>query len=302
MKKKLAAVGNILAACLAAGTAGFNIFAAFIFGGVAAVSLVFILAASAGWVKLKKPPSRLVGFFQIVLGGLLWSIFKYFCSLKIKGRENIRHLKNGNRPVLFIANHQGLLDPMVLVLAVPPRLRPVRFLASTWIFRDKIMGKLAEATGGIQIPALVLKPEGMNEEEWKTKRRLVKMEEIIKILKGNGAVGVFPQGEITNPSLGVRGNIKVGTAQLMLMPEMKNLVVVPMALSGTWGLICHVHNGLTINPQSIYDFIMRRRKLAVNIGKSFILADVDVLEEENNEERLKKISAKIAERIENLII
>lgn len=294
MRKKLAAVGNILAA-------GFNIFAAFIFGGVAAVSLVFILAASAARVKLKKPPSRLAGFFQRILGAFLFGVFKYFCSLKIKGRENIRHLKN-ERPVLFIANHQGLLDPMVLVLAVPPRLRPVRFLASTWIFRDKIMGKLAEATGGIQIPALVLKPEGMSEEEWKTKRRLLKMEEIIKILKGNGAVGVFPQGEITNPSLGVRGNIKVGTAQLMLMPEFKNLIVVPVALSGTWGLICHVRYGLTLNMQSVYDFIMRRRKLAINIGKPFTLADVDVSEEENNEERLKKISAKIAERIENLII
>ncbi|MEK7123418.1 MAG: 1-acyl-sn-glycerol-3-phosphate acyltransferase, partial [Patescibacteria group bacterium] len=180
MKKKLAAVWDVLAA-------GFNLFVAFVFGGVVAASLVFILAATALWAKLGKSPRRLAGFFQIILGALLWLILKYFSSLKIKGRENIRHLKN-SQPVLFISNHQGLLDPMVLVSAVPARLRPVRFLASTWIFRDKIMGKLAEATGGIQIPALVLKPEGMTEEEWKTKRRLVKMEEIIKILKKNGVV------------------------------------------------------------------------------------------------------------------
>lgn len=265
---------NGLKAAFLAISAGANILAAFIAGGVLFCSLIFILLLALVCEKIKKSPASLAGFFQMVFGDLLWLIFKYFCALKIKGRENIRHLKNGNRPVLFIANHNGLLDPMVLLLAVPMRLRPVSFLASTWVFLNKIMGKLAKATGGIQIPALVLKPEGMAEEEWKTKRRFVKMEEIIKILKENGVVGVFPQGEITNPSLGVRGNIKVGTAQLMLMPEMKNLIVVPVAVSGTWGLICHVHYGLTLSIQSIYDFIMRRRKLAANIGKPFALADI----------------------------
>lgn len=317
---------NGLKAAFLAISAGVKILAAFIAGGVLFCSLIFILLLALFFEKIKKYPASLAGFFQIVLGGLLWLIFKYFCALKIKGRENIRHLKNGKRPVLFIANHTGLLDPMVLVLAVPMGLRPVSFLASTWVFRDKIMGKLAEATGGIQIPALVLKPEGMAEEEWKMKRRFIKMEEIIRILKENGVVGVFPQGEITNPSLGVRGNIKVGTAQLMLMPEMKNLTVVPLALSGTWGLICHVYNGLTLNIQSIYDFMMRRRKLAANIGKPFALADIqcssqeinsqevvdfilkkrkekkdDSLEITDEEKKLTAMSFKIAGKIEELL-
>lgn len=295
MKKKLAAVCNVSAA-------GIKILAAAIAGGVLFCSLSGILVLALFFEKIGKSPASLAGFFQRTLGFLAWCIFKYFCSVEIKGRENIRRLKKGKQPILFISNHQGLLDPMVLVLAVPPRLRPVRFLASTWIFRDKIMGKLAEATGGIQIPALVLKPEGMSEEEWKSERRVIKMEEIIKILKKNGVVGVFPQGEITNPSLGVKGNMKVGIAQLMLMPEFENLIVVPLALSGTWGLICHVHNGLTLNPQSIYDFIFRRRKLAINIGQPFTLADVDCPKIAGEEEKLKAISLKIAGKIEELLL
>lgn len=294
MKKKLTAVWNIL-------SAGVNVFASAIAGGVLFCSLVGIFLLSLLFEKIGKAPAILAGFFQRTLGFVALAIFKYFCSLEIKGRPNIRHLKKGKHPILFISNHQGLLDPMILVLAVPPRLRPVRFLASTWIFRDKIMGKLASSTGGIQIPALVLKPEDMSEEEWKLKRRLVKMEEIIKVLEKNGVVGVFPQGEVTDPSLGVKGNMKVGVAQLVLMPEFKNLFVVPLALSGTWGLICHVRCGLTLNLQSIYDFILRRRKLTINIGQPFALADVDC-PEITGEEKLRAISQKIAGKIENLVI
>lgn len=280
---------------------GVKILAAFAAAGVLFCSLIFILLLALFFEKMKKFPASLAGFFQKTIGFAAWFIFKYFCSFEIKGRENICHLKKGKQPILFISNHQGLLDPIILVLAVPPRLRPVRFLASTWIFRDKIMGKLAEATGGIQIPALVSKPEGMSEEEWKLKRRVVKMEQIIKILKENGIVGVFPQGEVTDPSRGVRGNVKVGTAQLMLMPEFENLTVVPLALSGTWGLLCHVKNGLTLNIQSIYDFMMRRRKLEINIGKPFALSDVDCPAEADFEKKLAAMSSKIAGKIEDLL-
>ena len=109
-----------------------------------------------------------------VFSGLVRRLFSPFIRIEVKGRERVP--KRG--PVLFLANHVGFLDPMVVSLATG---RMVQFLATPTVFRKPILGFIARFFG--VIPKKKFHPD---------------LPAIFKLLEWSelgSAVGIFPEGQ-----------------------------------------------------------------------------------------------------------
>lgn len=61
------------------------------------------------------------GFRSVAFSSLLMPLLRTVARVEVRGVEHVRDLR---RPVLFVANHQSLLDVPVIVRALPLRLRP----------------------------------------------------------------------------------------------------------------------------------------------------------------------------------
>lgn len=108
-------------------------------------------------------------------------------------------------PVMLAANHaNSLLDPLLVMLAAR---RPVRFVAKSTLFSDRVIGWAANAVGAIPVYRRKDDPGqvGRNEETFRA---------VHDALEQGAAVGIFPEGiSHDHPSL---VPLKTGTARIAL--------------------------------------------------------------------------------------
>lgn len=113
---------------------------------------------------------------------MLYYIFKYFVKWalwlihrpKIYGKKENLKLKGG---VIFICNHQNLLDP-VMIMTVSPRI--INFMAKKELFDNKIAGAIFRSMHGF--------PVNRRTADMKALRKA------LALLEQGEAFGIFPEG------------------------------------------------------------------------------------------------------------
>lgn len=103
---------------------------------------------------------------------LLWSIW---FKLEIRGKENVP--KNG--PFIFCSNHVSGLDPTIVCLAVPSRIK-LRFIGKAELFRNPFLRILFEKLGCFPIERGTA---DMNA-----------LDKAVNIVKDGGVLAIFPEG------------------------------------------------------------------------------------------------------------
>jgi 1-acyl-sn-glycerol-3-phosphate acyltransferase len=147
--------------------------------------------------RLTYPLSFWAAFWPMTLG---W-------SFRATGRSNVPR----TGPVLLLANHQSVLDPIILDMASP---RPLSFLARHNVFRPGVVGRVLRYYGGIPID------RGHGKDGLRA---------VIDVLDSGEAVVVFPEGERTRD-----GAVQPLKAGVTFVVEQFPGPVVPVGIAGAF--------------------------------------------------------------------
>jgi 1-acyl-sn-glycerol-3-phosphate acyltransferase len=203
-------------------------------------------------------------FFQYFGAALTVLFLKAFTRLEIHGRENLAEL---NKPLIVVANHESHLDPQLVGVALwaRPGLLPLRFMAKNELFRIPGLNILMWAMGAFRAH----KKRGIE----------VSLSHPLKILKGGGAVIMFPEGRVI-PERPKLGEGRRGAAMLALM-------------TGATLLPVSVHTPHDLPP--VIPFTVDRPRVVIRIGEPFFLNNVDYpdLSDENTYKATQKIMEQI---------
>jgi 1-acyl-sn-glycerol-3-phosphate acyltransferase len=101
-------------------------------------------------------------------------IFKLFFRLKVTGQQNIPQ----DGPFIIVANHSSLLDPVILVVSIKPK---IIFVAAAYLFEIRWLGYLLRKANSIPV---------QRENDIKA------IKQALKILQQGGVLGIFPEGGI----------------------------------------------------------------------------------------------------------
>jgi 1-acyl-sn-glycerol-3-phosphate acyltransferase len=143
---------------------------------------------------------------QILLGWPLRALFR----TSVRGVHRIP--KRG--AVILASNHVSFLDGMLVAASIP---RPVFYLSSAFLFRNRLSSFLLEVMGG-QIP--VGRQPGDTEET---------VAAGIRLLECGYALGIFPEG-----TRSPHGKLLAGQTGVALFAFLTGAPVLPVALRGTY--------------------------------------------------------------------
>ena len=135
------------------------------------------------------------------------AVLRLLFGLRSRGRGHVP----AEGPVLLVANHVSVLDPLLIGAAAP---RPLDSLAKAELFRIPLLGGLIRRLG-----AHPLRREGADAGALRAG---------LRILKTGGALLMFPEG--TRGEEGVLGPAKPGAGMLAVLG---GATVVPVYLSGS---------------------------------------------------------------------
>jgi len=125
--------------------------------------------------------------------------------------EGQRHIPRRG-PALLIANHQSMLDPIIIGLASPRRLC---YLARKTLFRNPLAGAVLRSVGGVELDM-----EGIGKEGFKT---------ILHELQRGQAVVVYPEGTRTED-----GRIQPFRPGIQLLIRRTEAPIVPIGIAGAF--------------------------------------------------------------------
>ncbi len=143
----------------------------------------------------------------------------FYRRIEVAGLENVPR----GGPVLLIANHNnGLVDPMVVLKALP---RPVVFVAKSTLWRIPVLRSLLDLLGCVPV---VRRGEEDREISSKSEERnRGSFERLAEELNRGGCVLIFPEGRShSDPRL---SELRTGAARVLLLSK-RSPVVVPVGL------------------------------------------------------------------------
>lgn len=138
---------------------------------------------------------------------IFYLFFTLFCRWQVTGRENLPP----RGPVVVVANHISLWDPVAVGVALPRR---VYFMAKEELFRIPLVGLVLKALGAF--------PVRRGEAD------LAAMRAALRLLRQGKVVGVFPEGG-RNRTEGLQA-FQRGAALLAVRARAP---IVPVAVVGT---------------------------------------------------------------------
>lgn len=191
-------------------------------------------------------------FFKVICQGF----FKLISDLKISGQDHIPQ----KGPFVLVANHQSLLDPLVLIACIP---RKITFLAASYIFKIPLVGHIVRAGGAL--------PVNSNQGSIKSAKHCLS-----RLFKGE-VIGLFPEGGVS-----LDGRLKPfmpGWAYLALKTGVPAL---PVALTGTGKVL------------PVGTYIPRRGRISVNIGEPVPVEKKLKIRRQDLEELNQKITRTIS--------
>jgi len=172
---------------------------------------------------------------QRIVLGILKPFSKIFLSWKVKGRENVPL----TGPLIIIANHVHLLDPILLEFSFP---RWINFMAKEELFRHPFLKLITHWAQAFSVH---------RRGTTKDKRRAVKQ---AKDILDNGLVlGMFPEGKRSRDHKLMMG--KPGSA---VVASQMGVPLLPVGIIGTDKI-----KGIS--------WLWRRPEIVINIGQPFKL-------------------------------
>tara|TARA_Y100000996_G_scaffold413423_1_gene401649 strand:+ start:174 stop:827 length:654 start_codon:yes stop_codon:yes gene_type:complete len=184
---------------------------------------------------------------------------KTFSKYEVTGQENIPPVG----PLLIVSNHMSDIDPSMLAVAIPRRLR---FLAKQSLFVGFPVSQLLFAYGAYPLNR---KRSDIRAIKWAKEH-----------LSSSGTIVIFPEGTRDGGSL-ISG--KQGVARLI---QMTKSTIVPVGLTGTEGF------------KSVLRVFNPTGKIKVNIGTPFSLP---TLEGNITDDLMKSMTDMIMMRIAELL-
>lgn len=147
-------------------------------------------------------------FYQFCRG-LTWTVTKALGCVQHVNVPRAEDLRGG---MLFVANHQSFLDPMLVGQAVP---RSMSYLARSTLFEVPVFGSIIRG-----VHAHPVKRGAADAQALKT---------VIRLLRGGESVLMFPEGTRTHD--GSLGAFKSGAAAIAIRC---GVPVLPVAIEGAY--------------------------------------------------------------------
>ncbi len=191
-------------------------------------------------------------FFQI----LCKCLFKLTGGIEVTGQNRVPQ----KGPFVLVANHQSLIDPLVLMACIP---RKIIFLAAAYVFEIPLIGSVVRAGGALPVNS----PKGDSKS----------IKQSLSHLSKGGVIGVFPEGGVSLD--GQLTPFLPGWAYLALKA---GVPAIPVAISGTQHVL------------PVGKYIPRCGRIRINIGEPFPQRNKSKISrkdmEESNEKMAKTIS------------
>lgn len=150
-------------------------------------------------------------FIYTIVKGLCWGVLKVHNRVEIRGRELIP----SDRPVIVAANHVSNLDPVVVGVAFPTRLRPMGKEALLHV--NRFFTWLISTLGMIPV----------SRESGREAARALKT--FLEVIRGGESLMIFPEGA---RSLDGKLMELEGGAAVLAVSE--NAPIVPLYIDGTF--------------------------------------------------------------------
>jgi 1-acyl-sn-glycerol-3-phosphate acyltransferase len=172
-------------------------------------------------------------------------VFSVLLRSKINGRENLKDL-DYSKGIIIMSNHVRALDPLIVLATFPffSRLFPLHTLSLerkeylyfwfNWIYG----GWFAKMLGSYPVK------RGLDDLE-------VQLKDYIKLLEEKRTMLIFPEGGMTRT--GEFGQPKRGAT---FLAKRTGAIVVPICICGAY-------------KASLFDLLLGKRKITVEIGKPF---------------------------------
>ena len=174
---------------------------------------------------------------------ILYYIYKYILSIPFliyyRPKFVNKHYIPKNGPIIICGNHKHLYDQCLPIIATN---RMLHYMAKKEYFDNKKVAWFFKSSGCISV-------DRQNKEEAHKA-----MEEAIRLLKENEAIGIFPEGT-RNKTNDLLLPFKMGAVK---MAKETNATIVPFAITGE------------------YKFL--RNKLTITFLKPFKVKDMDLVE------------------------
>ncbi len=167
----------------------------------------------------------------------MYALFQVLCRVIFRaiGKPKIIGLKNvPEGPFVLAANHQSILDPLVLIACIP---HPVMFLAASYIFKIPVVGRLVQASGAL--------PVKDGQESVSSAKRCLS-----QLYKG-GVVGLFPEGGVS-----LDGRLKPFRSGWAYFALKTGVPVLPVAIFGSRNVL------------PVGKYFPRRGRIRVSIGET----------------------------------
>ncbi|ODS33399.1 MAG: 1-acyl-sn-glycerol-3-phosphate acyltransferase [Candidatus Scalindua rubra] len=186
-------------------------------------------------------------------------------NIDIKGLENIPD----KEPVIFVSNHQSLLDIKLSIAVIP---KNFSFISKEIIFKMPILGKYMRTSGHISL---------RRSDE---RRAYATLNEVIKKLDDGKSVVFFPEG--TRSISGELGCFKRGISMIILRSGRK---VIPTAIIGSGGFL--PKSSFLGNPES--------RDIRFKFGKPLEFPKVEKEDRVRSKDVLEKVRSEVSKLLYN---
>ncbi|WFD12135.1 lysophospholipid acyltransferase family protein [Tepidibacter hydrothermalis] len=154
-----------------------------------------------------------MGLYE-VCAGIFIPIISIFYKIEVIGKERVPM----DEPLIFASNHKNNLDPMLIGSFMP---RKVSYMAKKELFNNKIVGSFLKNINVFPVD--------------RSKTDISTIKTALKILKSNGALGIFPEGSRMKQEK--LGKAKAGTSMLAIRGKAR---VCPVSIITTYKLFTKI--------------------------------------------------------------
>jgi len=200
--------------------------------------------------------------FQKILWAPFRLIFLLFFNFEVEFKDNLEEL---NSPLIIASNHSSWIDPFLVSVAFPLRLRifPVRY--ACW---HKHYYKLLNFIPLVLFGSFPIKKKIGLEESLKIP---------LNILRKGGTVGIFPEERRFH-----RGRHRKGRRGAAYLAVRTNIKIIPVKIEEPASI-------------SFKGFILRKYKVKIKIGSPFFLPSQEITKPEDFDQATSLIMNKIWE-------
>ena len=186
--------------------------------------------------------------FQHSSWGPLRFLMKIFCSLEIKGSENVENVK-GN--MIIASNHISELDPMLIVSCLPFFSKHIPLYFVSLLKKEYPNGWRKLLYGGDFFRLMGAYPAYLGLKNYRES-----LKHHLKLISEGKNIVIFPMGKMHFED----GTGKAKGGAIFLAKE-NNLPIIPVSIRG-------------IERLTFTDVLLRKRKLTVKFGKPIKLEDL----------------------------